>query len=143
LRDFADDTDEPVREMRHVLLHLLRAEEFERISSGFLAFPWPNPPSGMTSTSRAPELGVIVNSTDPREAAEIAHDLWRRLRAHAHLPERPGNPRLESSAGDVRTLQEECRQREAQVRRANRLAEPKQMLADRDAGGEQVGGRKS
>ena len=34
LRDFADATDEPVREMRHVLLHLLRPEEFERISSG-------------------------------------------------------------------------------------------------------------
>ena len=34
LRDFADDTDEPVREMRHVLLHLLRPDEFERISSG-------------------------------------------------------------------------------------------------------------
>ena len=34
LRDFADDTDEAVREMRHVLLHLLCPEEFERISSG-------------------------------------------------------------------------------------------------------------
>jgi 5-methylcytosine-specific restriction protein B len=34
LRDFADDTDEPVREMRHVILHLLRPEHFERISSG-------------------------------------------------------------------------------------------------------------
>jgi acyl-CoA hydrolase len=36
---------------------------------------------------------------------------------------------------------EERRQREAQVRRANRLAERKQILADRDAEGEQVGGR--
>lgn len=36
LRDFADDASEdvPVREMRHILLHLLRPEEFERISSG-------------------------------------------------------------------------------------------------------------
>ncbi len=34
LRDFADDTSWPVREMRHVLLHLLRPDEFERISSG-------------------------------------------------------------------------------------------------------------
>jgi 5-methylcytosine-specific restriction enzyme B len=36
LRDFADDAGEnvPVREMRHILLHLLRPEEFERISSG-------------------------------------------------------------------------------------------------------------
>lgn len=34
LRAFADDTDEPVREMRHILLHLLRPAEFERISSG-------------------------------------------------------------------------------------------------------------
>jgi 5-methylcytosine-specific restriction protein B len=36
LRDFADDAgdDVPVREMRHILLHLLRPEEFERISSG-------------------------------------------------------------------------------------------------------------
>jgi 5-methylcytosine-specific restriction protein B len=34
LRDFADDTDESVREMRHILLHLLRPDEFERISSG-------------------------------------------------------------------------------------------------------------
>lgn len=34
LRDFADDTDERVREMRHVLLHLLRPDDFERISSG-------------------------------------------------------------------------------------------------------------
>ncbi|MGZ4554465.1 MAG: AAA family ATPase [Mycobacteriaceae bacterium] len=34
LRDFADDTQQPVREMRHVLLHLLRPDDFERISSG-------------------------------------------------------------------------------------------------------------
>ncbi|MEJ7783471.1 MAG: AAA family ATPase [Solirubrobacteraceae bacterium] len=34
LRDFADDTGETVREMRHVLLHLLRPDDFERISSG-------------------------------------------------------------------------------------------------------------
>lgn len=36
LRDFADDAADrvAVREMRHVLLHLLRPEEFERISSG-------------------------------------------------------------------------------------------------------------
>ena len=34
LRDFADDTERPVREMRHILLHLLRPAEFERISSG-------------------------------------------------------------------------------------------------------------
>lgn len=36
LRDFADDASEDVsvREMRHILLHLLRPEEFERISSG-------------------------------------------------------------------------------------------------------------
>ncbi|MDV7171943.1 AAA family ATPase [Gordonia amicalis] len=34
LRDFADSTDLPVREMRHILLHLLRPDEFERISSG-------------------------------------------------------------------------------------------------------------
>jgi 5-methylcytosine-specific restriction protein B len=34
LRDFADDTSEAVREMRHVVLHLLRPDEFERISSG-------------------------------------------------------------------------------------------------------------
>lgn len=36
LRDFADDVGEDVsiREMRHILLHLLRPEEFERISSG-------------------------------------------------------------------------------------------------------------
>jgi 5-methylcytosine-specific restriction protein B len=35
LRDFADDASEgvPVREMRHVLLHLLRPDEFERMSS--------------------------------------------------------------------------------------------------------------
>lgn len=33
LRDFADDTAHPIREMRHVLLHLLRPDEFERISS--------------------------------------------------------------------------------------------------------------
>jgi 5-methylcytosine-specific restriction protein B len=34
LRDFADDTTWPVREMRHILLHLLAPDEFERISSG-------------------------------------------------------------------------------------------------------------
>ena len=34
LRDFADDTEWPVREMRHIVLHLLRPEEYERISSG-------------------------------------------------------------------------------------------------------------
>lgn len=36
LRDYADDAGEdvPVREMRHILLHLLCPEEFERISSG-------------------------------------------------------------------------------------------------------------
>lgn len=34
LREFADDTDWPIREMRHVLLHLLRPEYYERISSG-------------------------------------------------------------------------------------------------------------
>ena len=36
LRDFADDASEDVavREMRHILLHLLRPDEFERISSG-------------------------------------------------------------------------------------------------------------
>ena len=36
LRDFADDVGEDVsiREMRHILLHLLRPDEFERISSG-------------------------------------------------------------------------------------------------------------
>ncbi|MFF4028066.1 MULTISPECIES: AAA family ATPase [Nocardia] len=34
LRDFADDTDWPTSEMRHILLHLLRPDEFERISSG-------------------------------------------------------------------------------------------------------------
>lgn len=35
LRDFADEPgdDMPVREMRHILLHLLRADEFERMSS--------------------------------------------------------------------------------------------------------------
>lgn len=33
LRDFADDTKHTVREMRHVLLHLLRPDDFERISS--------------------------------------------------------------------------------------------------------------
>ena len=41
---------------------------------------------------------------------------------------------------EVSTVQEERRQREAQVRRANRLAERKQILADRDAAGEPVGG---
>jgi acyl-CoA hydrolase len=44
---------------------------------------------------------------------------------------------------EVSTVQEERRQREAQVRRGNRLAEREQMLADRDAEGEQVGGRSS
>jgi 5-methylcytosine-specific restriction enzyme B len=34
LREFADATSESVREMRHILLHLLRPEDFERISSG-------------------------------------------------------------------------------------------------------------
>lgn len=34
LRDFADDTDWRVREMRHIILHLLRPDDFERISSG-------------------------------------------------------------------------------------------------------------
>lgn len=34
LRDFADRTSLPIREMRHILLHLLHPEEFERISSG-------------------------------------------------------------------------------------------------------------
>lgn len=36
LREFADDAGEDVevREMRHILLHLLRPDEFERISSG-------------------------------------------------------------------------------------------------------------
>lgn len=34
LRTFADDTDEPKREMRHIVLHLLAPESFERISSG-------------------------------------------------------------------------------------------------------------
>jgi 5-methylcytosine-specific restriction enzyme B len=36
LRDFADDASEDVsvREMRHILLHLLRPDDFERISSG-------------------------------------------------------------------------------------------------------------
>ena len=34
LRDFTDSTDFPIREMRHILLHLLRPDEFERISSG-------------------------------------------------------------------------------------------------------------
>ena len=34
LRDFADDTPEAVREMRHIVLHLLHPERFERISSG-------------------------------------------------------------------------------------------------------------
>jgi 5-methylcytosine-specific restriction enzyme B len=36
LREFADDASEDVdvREMRHILLHLLRPDEFERISSG-------------------------------------------------------------------------------------------------------------
>ena len=33
LRDFADDTELPVREMRHMLLHLLKPDDFERISS--------------------------------------------------------------------------------------------------------------
>ena len=33
LADFADSTDQAVPEMRHVLLHLLRPDEFERISS--------------------------------------------------------------------------------------------------------------
>lgn len=35
LRDFADEASDgvPVREMRHILLHLLRPEEFERMSS--------------------------------------------------------------------------------------------------------------
>ena len=44
---------------------------------------------------------------------------------------------------EVSTAVEERRQREAQVRRANRLAERKQMLAARDAAAEQVGGRTS
>lgn len=34
LRDFADRTDKPLREMRHIVLHLLHPETFERISSG-------------------------------------------------------------------------------------------------------------
>ncbi|WP_068982489.1 AAA family ATPase [Tsukamurella pseudospumae] len=34
LRDFADDTELSIREMRHILLHLLRPVEFERTSSG-------------------------------------------------------------------------------------------------------------
>lgn len=34
LRDFADDTDKPLREMRHIVLHLLHPETFERMSSG-------------------------------------------------------------------------------------------------------------
>lgn len=34
LRDFADDTTWPIREMRHIVLHLLRPDDFERISSG-------------------------------------------------------------------------------------------------------------
>jgi len=34
LRDFADDTVFPIREMRHIVLHLLRPDAFERISSG-------------------------------------------------------------------------------------------------------------
>jgi acyl-CoA hydrolase len=53
-----------------------------------------------------------------------------------------GRP-VEVAPLEVATAQEERRQREAQVRRANRLAERKQMMADRDAEGEQVGGRSS
>lgn len=34
LRDFADTTTMPLREMRHIVLHLLHPESFERISSG-------------------------------------------------------------------------------------------------------------
>jgi 5-methylcytosine-specific restriction enzyme B len=34
LRDFADETDVPLREMRHILLHLLAPDRFERIASG-------------------------------------------------------------------------------------------------------------
>lgn len=34
LRDFADHTDEPIREMRHIVLHLLCPDDFERMSSG-------------------------------------------------------------------------------------------------------------
>lgn len=34
LRDFADGTERDRREMRHILLHLLRPDEFERIASG-------------------------------------------------------------------------------------------------------------
>lgn len=34
LRDFADSTSLPLREMRHIVLHLLCPDEFERISSG-------------------------------------------------------------------------------------------------------------
>ncbi len=34
LRAFADETNESIREMRHILLHLLRPDDFERISSG-------------------------------------------------------------------------------------------------------------
>ncbi len=34
LRDFIDESEESLREMRHILLHLLRPDEFERIASG-------------------------------------------------------------------------------------------------------------
>ena len=34
LRDFMDESEESLREMRHILLHLLRPDEFERIASG-------------------------------------------------------------------------------------------------------------
>lgn len=71
LRDFADDTTRPVREMRHILLHLLCPDEFERIASG----------SQKRQIQSAFE-GLIPEHEHPEDLDEQLYAIRQRLEHH-------------------------------------------------------------
>lgn len=81
------------------------------------------------------EVGVRVEAENPL-TGECRHTSSAYLTMVA--VDEHGGP-VEVPSLEVSTADEERRQREAQVRRANRLAERKQILTDRDAAGEPVG----
>lgn len=71
LRDFADDTTRPVREMRHILLHLLRPDEFERIASG-----------SQKRQIRTAFEGLLDTTGEPRDLDEDLFAISSRLQVY-------------------------------------------------------------
>jgi 5-methylcytosine-specific restriction protein B len=85
LRDFADNTDLPLREMRHIVLHLLHPQDYERISSGthkrqiadaFVDLIDGNPPVDVDETLSAIHQALTISMPKGNTGAAGAIDFY-------------------------------------------------------------------